>query len=252
MSTVTVPGVGPVKAGYVYAGGGLVVALVGYSYWRRRGAAAPADQLVDQLPDDAGNPDVADGWGNVPGQTGNSTGGWVPDGDRDPATASEWTQQAIERMTSIGYDGQAVASAIGLWLGQQTVSANQADMIRTVKAIMPKVPGYDPEPPIRVGLPTPPDTGGGGTPPPSGTLPAPWLHHVIPSRTSAIMQWNLVPGAKGYRVWVNNTGRNVGKVSSYNFSPLPAGTALDFRVAAIDSQDRLGPMSQTVRVTTKK
>lgn len=252
MSTVTVPGVGPVDAKYVYAGGALVVGIVGYSYWRRSAGSGSAE-VVETLPDDAGTGDVADGWGNTPGQSGNSNGSWVPDGDRDPATAAEWTNLAVERMTNIGYDGQAVASAIGMWLGRQNLTQDQADMIRVVKALMPAVPGYNPEPPITVGLPQTPGTGGGTNPPPaSSKLPAPWLHHVIPSRTSAVMQWNVVPGAKGYRVWVNNTGRNVGKVSSYNFSPLPPGTALDFRVAAIDSKDQLGAMSQTVRVTTKK
>lgn len=172
MSTITIPGVGPVKSVYVYAGGAVVVGVVAWSYWRRP-SGGDGGQVVEEVPEDGTNGDVADGWGNVPGQTGNSNGGWVPDGDRDPATVAEWTQLAIERMSDIGYDPQAVAQAIGLWLAGQTVTATQADMLRVVKAIMPAVPGM-PEPPIRIGLPpNPPPTPPKPTPKPGTRPPAP-------------------------------------------------------------------------------
>lgn len=252
MATVTIPGVGPVDAKYVWAGGALVAGIVGYSYWRRSGTTDAAD--VDQLPDDAAGPDVGDGWGNVPGRTGDTSGGWVPDGTRDPATAAEWTQEAVERMTNIGYDGQAVAMAIGKWLGRQGLTADQADMIRVVKALMPAVPGYPEEPPITIGLPPTPGT---GTPPPGGgggTGPGrPLLHHVLRAGKGRVtLQWNQVPNVTGYAL--GYTGGPSGGVRlgashrQWTLTGLPAGRR-EFWVEAVNASGRTksNVVAQTVQ-----
>lgn len=255
---IDVPGVGQVNAKWVYAGGAAVIGVVGYTYWRRRGSAAAPVDAVDQLPADGTTGDVGDGWGNVPGQTGNSTGSWVPDGERDPATPAEWTNTAIERMTSIGYDGQAVAQAIGLWLGRQSLTANQGDMIRTVKAVMPAVPGYDPEPPIQVGLPATPGTGGGGTTPPPGkpaVPPAPHLHHVLRAGKGRItMEWNAAAGATAYVVYY--TGGPAAGIrgihgTSYTITGLPSGRLLHFSVASTNAAGRSARTSNVVPQTVQ-
>ena len=156
MSAVTIPGIGPVDKKWVWAGGAVVAGLVGYSFFKSTGSSTP-DTIEETIPDGAGE-DVADGWGNVPGKSGDSSGHWGPDGDQDPRTAAEWTQQAVDKLSAMGWDAQLVATAIGKWLGRQGLTVPEQEIIRTAKAVMGPVPGYSPEPPILPALPTPPVT----------------------------------------------------------------------------------------------
>lgn len=278
MATVTIPGVGPVDQRWLYAGGAVVVAAVTWSYWRRDDGGDQLPEVEEQIPDGAGG-DVSDGWGNVPGKTGDSTGGWVPDGDRDPTTADEWTQEAIERMTAVGYDAQAVATAIGKWLGRQGLTPTEQEMIRTVKALMPAVPGYSPEPPITPALPTP----NPGTPPPTPTPkpppnvtpkpnppprpaptpkpaipPAPRLHHVVRQGKGSgrvVMQWSPANRATSYVVYYSGSGisgtRTVRGITqtSYTVTGLKPGRIYTFSVAAANSAGRSATTSNIVRQT---
>lgn len=277
MSTVTIPGVGPVQAKWVYAGGAVVLAGVAYSFWRRN----PSDPgtIEEVVPDEAGA-DVGDGWGNVPGKTGDSTGGWVPDGDTEPRTAAEWTAEAVDKLSAIGWDAQLVATAIGKWLSRQGLSTAEREIIQTAKAIMGPVPGYNPEPPINPALPNPPTT----TPPPTNKppitvnpgrppvrplppavtppKPAP-PQYVAPAgvkvtnvnRTSARLDWPVQKGVIGYAAYVN--GKQHGRTvvgSDYTISGLKPNTSYKLGIAnvyLVSGGWKYGPQT-TLTVRTAK
>lgn len=265
MSAVTIPGIGPVDAKWVYAGGAVVLAGVAYSFWRRTPADDPGE--VEELVPDGAGADVGDGWGNVPGQTGNSGGGWVPDGDTEPRTAAEWTAEAVDKLSAIGFDAQVVATAIGKWLGRQGLSTVEQEIIRTAKAIMGPVPGYSPEPPITPALPNPPVTKPPVTGPPGGTNPptprppaakppamvAPTGVKVLgATRTGIRLDWPPQANAAGYQVYLN--GKQWGRTvlgSDYIIGGLKPNTSYSIGVANVYAGWRVGPVTRVTARTAK-
>lgn len=153
--TVKVPGLGPMKKAYVYAGVALFVGIVGYAYWSKSKTdntvyLDPAELPYGQEIDTSASP---------------TTGGLSYNNTEDddptygaPRTNNEWSDRAISRMEWLSYDGQAVAVAIGKYLARQQLTQTEADMIRTIHGLIGRPPEGDY--PILLGptVPAPSDT----------------------------------------------------------------------------------------------
>lgn len=127
MPTVKIPGIGPVEKKWVYVGSALVAGIVGYAYWNR----ARADSAESEVSDYTTEPDYAmdsgvDDYVNP--------GGSQDPVDEDfltaPANNAEWSQKAISVLIDLGYDSLEAANAIGRYMGRQTLTTKQADMVR--------------------------------------------------------------------------------------------------------------------------
>lgn len=194
-ATIKLPAVGEVKRNHLYVGLAAVAGILGYAWWRARGAAgAPVEDV-------AAEPGFDD-YGGVQGggSGGSSTPGipWQPaePGDPDdlpPTTNAVWTQRAVDYMQGLGYDGQLVATVLGKYLGRVPVVASEADIIRTVLGAIgqPPVGEYRI---IMVGTPptNPPPTNPPPTkPPPTTPTPTPSYYAVtVVKFTSGNPPWN--------------------------------------------------------------
>jgi hypothetical protein len=119
--TVKVPGLGPTNKKWVYAGGALIVGLVGYAYWTRAKQAPVVEPVnPDALPEDRvpfTDQDVSSG-------AGQSFSGGLP------TTVAEWVQRATDRLAEFSADPLAVAAALGKFVTRQQLTATEADIVR--------------------------------------------------------------------------------------------------------------------------
>lgn len=162
--TVKIPGLGPMKKTYVYAGVALVIGIVGYAYWTR----SKGDDVVyldpAELPyGEQLDPDAS----TTPGLEYNN------DDDDDPTFGAprsniEWSDRAVTRLEWLGYDGQLVATTIGKYLARQGLTPAEQEMIRTIHGLIGRPPEGDY--PI-IAVPNPPGGGTTDPPPPTGNKP---------------------------------------------------------------------------------
>jgi len=141
--TIKLPGLGPTKASRVYLGGLVVAGSVIAWVWYQRRQAAATDASI---PVDAGAA-ASDGTATTGVDTGAPVGAYtnpITGFNNHPLSNADWTQQAIQALTGIGYDPVMVASALGLYLNNQAVTQAQADLIRTAIAYLgpPPVGSY--------------------------------------------------------------------------------------------------------------
>jgi hypothetical protein len=133
--TINLPVIGAAKRTYVYAGGALVLGIVGYAWWKAQ-AAAPApidtgavDVPVEELPGQSGGPAFA------------STGGGTSDtGAMFITTNGEWSDAALAKMIDLGYDSVQVSTALGKFLANQQVTATEASWIYTALGLVGEPP----------------------------------------------------------------------------------------------------------------
>lgn len=147
--TINIPGLGPTKAVYVYAGGALVVGIVGYAWWKNS-QSQPTD-FVGADPDDYAVGDYDSPLGNT---GGNSSGSFT---SVDPAaidTNSEWTQYAIEKMSNVGWEAGSVSAALGKYLSRQGLTEDEIRIVQTALAVAGPPPVGGPYP-ITNALPNP-------------------------------------------------------------------------------------------------
>jgi hypothetical protein len=210
--------------------GGIGVAVVGgVLWWRNRsaGSSTPSNATTAatnaNLIDPATGIPYADETAGAIGSTGGYSGlGYgYPTSDITGSTLSsgtsfttnaQWAQAVEAGLTGLGYDAQAVGSAIGKYLLSQPLTSDQVTIVQTAVA------EYGP-PPVGTfaiiaggAAPPPPPSGGGGpgpggggwTPPPggggaAGRLAAPvGIHLTIDGKTGVRLAWGPVTGATGY------------------------------------------------------
>jgi hypothetical protein len=147
-ATVDVPGIGGVKKEWLYAGGALIVGVVGYAYFKRRASGGTVTADVGSGEGDAFQgaalPQGAyDAYGNLAANNATSN---------PPAN---WTERAIDYLsTAMGYDKQTVGMAITHYLAGDTLTPAEGDLIGLARALI----GPDPlNTPLKIG-PAPPAT----------------------------------------------------------------------------------------------
>lgn len=132
----------------------------------------------------------------------------VPTGSA-PTTNSAWAQYVEQQLTSIGYDPQTVAAAIGRYLAKLPLTADQAQIVQVALAEA----GPPPQGSYTI------ITTGGSTPASGGSaaLPAPTGLRVSNKNAHEFsLAWNPVQGAHNYGVQV--TQLNGVKVADFQVS----------------------------------
>lgn len=170
--TVKLPGIGPVKKGYAYAGGAAVLVIVGYAYYKRRQSGSPTASTTT----DTSNIDPATGFPYGSAQDtaalGGAYGGFgpynpppppAPGGPPPITTNAEWAQEVTSGLQGIGWSAETVAEALGVYLARKDLTRAQATIVQVAVAEYgpPPVGSYQ----IKVG--------GGGGHPPDKTKPVP-------------------------------------------------------------------------------
>ncbi len=219
--------------------------IIAYAWWRN-------GQAGTEVPADPGLEPAVDEYESPLGNSGTNSTGTYP-GNVDPDaidTNSEWTQAAVEFLTSAGYDSGTVLAALGKYLSFKGLSAAEAQIVMAARASVGDPPVGGPYP-IKDALPTP------TVPAPKPTTPAPMkqvtgLRATTVSPTYVKLDWNPLSGIKGYVLYQN--GKRIESVvySSSGQTGLKRNTVYKFAVRGIYAGDKLGPMSSTITVRTKK
>lgn len=252
MGTVNVPGVGPVKDTYVWAGIALTAGIVGYAWWRK--SSTPTD-FVGAEPEDYATSDYESPLGST---GGNSTGSYSSLDPNAIDTNGEWTIAAVDTLSDAGWDASAVFIALGKYLARQRLTANQIEIVQAAIAAHGTPPVGGPYPILET-LPDPPSTGDPDpVPDPETKLPAPTGFRVIQSWNNALMVgWNAVTGAKGYVInevssnrYPSNIRLGEGQVIHTIQNLVPQGS-YHLTVAAVNSKGEPGHTAYMVAHTTK-
>lgn len=280
--TVKVPGIGPVKKPWLYAGIGITAGILIWAYYRRSsgggGSAAPAAAADAGLTDPYSQGSDASGY-NMIYPPGSSSGDYSPYGydiygNPLPAptglgggaitTNSDWASAAESTLQDSGVSLSVATTAITRVLGGLSVTSVQRDYFMQAVGTLGQPPQGYPTP-IHVtdpGTEPNPPQGGTGSTPSGASLPAPGnLHAASVGRTTVRIEWSPVKGAKGYTVYDvadpagggTPTGRKQQSVvyTNYNKAGLRPGTRYRFDVHALGADNKIGARAR-VYVTTKK
>lgn len=169
---------------------------------------------------------------------GNSSNTGVDDID----TNNEWFAEAVERLSNGGWNAQAVQSALGDFLTGQSLSADEASIVRAAVGAMG---GYPPAGPMSIK-----ETPGVSD---SSKLPAPTgLKTTAVGSTTVDLSWTAVPEAKQYRVYRSGAAQNVAASADTKaqVAGLEPGKSYTFYVAAGLTGEKMGPRSQGLNVKT--
>lgn len=250
------------KAGLVI-GGAVAIGIVGYAYYVRGGAAgATGEEGTDD-----GNPNIDPSTG-LPYDSGYGYGVGSGLGIYDPSTGSifgsgygqqivqqvstnaAWSQAAALTLEQKGYEGTAVAAALGKALMGVPMTQEELNIFNAARGFHGEPPnGY---PPIRMvtATPKPPAPKPPGSKPPPALKAPTGLRAVNVYRNSFRMDWNPVPGAEGYTLFLN--GRRITSVQYSVFTFSGVSRNKSYTVTVRPNRDgKLGPAaSRTVR--TKK
>jgi len=186
--TINVPGLGPTKSVYVYAGGALVVGIVGYAWWKNS-QNQPTD-FVGASADDYGVGDYDSPLGST---GGNSTGNYTSIDPEAIDTNPEWVAAAIDRLSDRGYDAGLVTATLGKYLARLALTEAEIAIVHAAIAVAGTPPVGGPYP-ITPAVPVPNPNGNGGNnnpPPPPVTLPT----RVFYLRNSNPPRWALGVGS---------------------------------------------------------
>jgi len=144
-AAVKIPGIGSVPREYVVIGASVVAGVVGYAWWHKgRTAATPAMAPGDQAapvyatdqPVDAYLSPVT-GSGGVVG--GSSVSGGAPT-NAPPTTNAEWSRLVVGLLENAGYQGNAIADALGAFFASQPLTDIQAQIVQAARALGGKEP----------------------------------------------------------------------------------------------------------------
>ena len=141
MADVDVPGAGKTPKKAVVVIGGIAGVYVAWRWYAARKASAAAGAAP--TPVDTSNTGAAQG--SVSGYT---NPGGIPQTSTTssaPADNAAWTAKVVSDLSGIGYDGQAVALAVGQYLAGQPLTPDQQAIIRVAW-------GYDGKPPQSTNL----------------------------------------------------------------------------------------------------
>lgn len=157
-------------------------------------------------------------------------------------TNNEWFAEAVDRMANGGWNAQAVQSALGDFLTGQSLSTDEATIVRAAVGAMG---GYPPGGPQSIK-----ETPGVSD---ASKLPAPTGLKVTASTASTVdLTWNAVTNAKQYRVYRSGAAFNVASSvdTKAQVAGLQPGTSYTFYVAAGLDSEKFGPRSAGVTVKT--
>lgn len=263
---INIPHVGSVPKPVAFGVVGVAVAFVGYRYYQARTGAASADTATTADSDfDTSNTDPSSVLGAVSsdngyGLTEGDSGSTDVEGTGIPTTNSQWTQMAaaqLEQDETWSYS--AIVTALGLYLSNSAVTADQANIIQAAIA----VEGYPPvgtHTIVSGGTTTTPvgTTTGTTTTPTTGTSTKPTkaptgLKAVLTTKSTTTLKFNPVAGAAFYRAF-GGFGANIGSAVAPEIKlvNLEAGTEYHLYVCACSSGGVDGPMSSKVTVHTPK
>lgn len=147
--------------------------------------------------------------------TSDITGSQLSNGTSFTSNA-QWAQAVEAGLTGLGYDAQAVGSAVGKYLLDLPLTSDQVTIVQTAVAEYGPPPvgthniiagGTAPPPPLvppPAGTPPPPAAGGPPPPHPAhGPFPAPGHFRVAARNAHGFtLAWDKVPGASAYHVKV--------------------------------------------------
>lgn len=157
-------------------------------------------------------------------------------------TNNEWFSEAVDRLANGGWDTATVQSALGDFLTGQSLTEDEATIVRTAVGAMG---GYPPNGPTTIKV-VPGTTD-------ASQLKAPTGLKVTGTTDSTVsLSWASVDGAKEYRIYRTGSYANVGSTGGTSFTAggLAPGTKYTFYVAAGLGSDKMGPRSSGVTVTT--
>lgn len=222
----------------------LIVVAVGasaYVAWRWFNApAASSDVPTVTSSTDADQATTGIVGSNVGGSenVGNSTNG----GTDTISTNDKWFSEAVDRMANGGWNAQAVQSALGDFLTGQSLSTDEAQIVRAAVGAMG---GFPPNGPLTIKeMPGVSD---------ASKLAAPTgLKVTATSPTTVDLTWNAVPNAKQYRVYRSGAAFNVASSvdTKAQVAGLQPGTSYTFYVAAGLDSEKFGPRSTGVPAKT--
>lgn len=157
-------------------------------------------------------------------------------------TNNKWFAEAVDRLSNGGWNAQAVQSALGDFLTGQSLTTDEATIVRAAVGAMG---GYPPSGPMTV-KETPGVTDVSKLPAPTG------LKGTSSSSSTVDLTWSAVTGAKQYRVYRSGAAQNVaGSVDTKaQISGLEPGKSYTFYVAAGLDGEKMGPRSTGVTVKT--
>jgi len=210
MTDVQLPAVGKVKREYLFAGGALIVGIVGYAWWAksRSGASELAVTPEDVGATDYVNPQTYRDSTQAVDATGKSP--------EDIDTNAEWTQKAVELLASVGFDAMMVTTALGKYLNRQGLTTTEKGAVIAARGMVGDPPVGGPYP-ILDALPTPkPSPDPHPTPQPKPT-PPPW-HGPLRRRAAGTTTRTIRTLSGGRRTWAQLLPM------FYNNAP-PAGSA---------------------------
>ncbi len=233
--TLKIPGIGPVKSQYVWAAGALVVGIVGYAYYKN---SQSSEDYIGASEDDYGATDYDSPLGSSGGNSTvdvDNTAGLI-------TTNSQWTQAAIDYLTTAGFDATSASIALGKYLARKPLSQTEIDAVVAARGGVGDPPVGGPYP-ITEGLPATPST---------GTLPAPrnvWAPKI--DRTWFDLRWDAVPGATGYNIYRSGVLFGTANTNFYAVTRQGPGGTYPMQVTAVNSNSE-SPKSATATVKTKK
>lgn len=244
--TVDVPGAGKIKKRHIMIPAGLAGVYVAYRWYqasRSEGEPAPgADGLYSS--DDLSEYGLST-TGGASSVTGN-TGSTVTDGTNPNAIDDngEWTQRAVELLTSQGFDGQTVSLALGEFLARRSLDKTEASIARAALAQVGQPPVNGPYSVIEAATTAPAE------------LKAPTGLKVSEvTATTVRLSWDPVTGAGLYRAYRSGASTNVGATDAANrtlvVSGLTPNVEYTFQVAADTTTGKPGPKSAGVKAKTK-
>jgi len=225
MATISQELSNPKNRPWIIGAGALTAGVLGYAWWTRgQSEAAAAQSALAQIPGPVEEPTDTPGFDIIGGTT-----------TAQPATNAEWTQLAVERLVNQGYEGLAVYSALGKFLGRQPLTTAEADIVRAALAAAGQPPVTGGSPFSVIGI-TPPAAVGLTTPILTSTLPVfrngAWEYTIA---------WAPVPGATRY--WFQHVGGSSGYLTTTKTNVIRAapGRTDTWKFAAVNAANVKGP-----------
>jgi LysM repeat protein len=243
VSEVDVPGVGGVNKKVLLAVGGGGAAYVLYRYYKARkdaaAAAAPADTPgYDQTSGDTLPvvPGAVAGVGTNGETTTDLTGS-------SPTTNAAWSQAAEQYLVGAGYDPTSVLKALGDYLANRALSADEQSIVQAAIAVA----GYPPQGTFNI---LPAVSTGGST---ASVGQVQGLHSTAVTSSGFQINWYATTGASGYHVYEggNRVATDYGTYHPFN-GRQPGTQYGPFTVAALNMDGTEGPASAPLMVTTSK
>jgi hypothetical protein len=137
--TIKVPGVGPVDQRWVIASGALVAGIVGFAWWHRGLAdAAPADASATDpgLFDGSAGADDGAPWPFRPGVGGSTVDdSGAAAGTAPPTTNAQWSQEAVDKLESAGWERNKSAAVLGKYLARTPLAPDEVILVHAAIAL---------------------------------------------------------------------------------------------------------------------